>query len=344
MSSPPHAVVDMAYHCQPPESVYRMPTPSYPTSNSMLGSYITPDYSPSLPETVQNITAATQTVTGSPATRHYAAVPDVTFASSIHRIPNQDSPVLGRQPTPANGHPPGMSGSPVQVRHTMVSQGTQSSPMLPRQYPMNQGTPGSPILSRQPMGQQAVQSSPVLSRQPAMNQQIIMPSQSSPVLSRQPSVTQANQGSPILTRQASLPHPNQASPVLRHHSSITQGSPILDRHPIQYSGYNTPDERHGALSRQSSSSGYQPPSTPSFPISPAGYAEGAGFRQGSPSMQPQLPEKRRMSSGERPNGGLSYGTLNGKMSSPMSSGGSTPSVHFFHTLPDFSKLNMCGKT
>ncbi|XP_057192896.1 tensin-1 isoform X10 [Triplophysa rosa] len=340
MNSPPQAVVETAYHSQPPESMYRMPTPSYPTPNSMLGSYIHPDYSPSLPETVQNITTTTQTVTGSPATRHYAAVPDMTFVPGIqHRIPNQDGPVLGRQP--ANSHPPGMAGSPMQGRHTMVSQGTQSSPMLTRQYPTNQGTPGSPILSRQPMGQQAVQSSPVLSRQPALNQQIIMPSQSSPVLSRQPSVTQANQGSPILTRQASLPHPNQASPVLGHHSSITQGSPILDRHPIQYSGYNTPEERHGALSRQSSSSGYQPPSTPSFPISPAGYTEGAGFRQGSPSMQPQLPEKRCMSSGERPNGGLSYGTLNGKMSSPMSSGGSTPSVHFFHTLPDFSKLNMC---
>lgn len=341
MNSPPQAAVDTAYYSQPPESVYRMPTPSYPTSNSMLGSYITPDYNPSLPETIQNITTTAQPVTGSPAMRHYSAMPDVTSGPGVqHRIPNHDSPVLGRQP--ANGHPPGMAGSPVPGRHPMVSQGTQSSPMLSRQYPINQGTPGSPILSRQPTGQQAVQSSPVPSRQPALNQQVIIPSQSSPVLSRQPSVTQANQGSPVLTRQASLPH--QASPVLGHHSTITQGSPILDRHPIQYSGYNTPDERHGALSRQSSSSGYQPPSTPSFPVSPAGYMEGAGFRQGSPGLQPQLPEKRRMSSGERPNGGLSYGTLNGKMSSPVSSGGSTPSVHFFHTLPDFSKLNMCGKT
>ncbi len=69
---------------------------------------------------------------------------------------------------------------------------------------------------------------------------------------------------------------------------------------------------------------------------------GVGFRQGSPSpgFQPQLPEKRRMSSGDRPNGALSYGTLNGKVMSPMS-GGSTPS--YFHTLSDFSRFNMPGK-
>uniref|UniRef100_A0A8C2H894 Tensin 1b n=1 Tax=Cyprinus carpio TaxID=7962 RepID=A0A8C2H894_CYPCA len=253
-------------------------------------------------------------------------------------LPNQDGPVLGQQPTPANGHLPGMAGSPLQGRHTMVSQGTQSSPMLSRQYPVTHGTQSSPILSRQPMGQ-AVQSSPVLNRQASPNQSIILPNQSSPVLSRQPSVTQPNQGSPVLSRQSSLTHPSQGSPILGRHPSLTQGSPSLDRHPM-YSGYTTPEERQGALSRQSSSSGYQPPSTPSFPVSPAGYIDGVGFRQGSPVPQPQLPEKRHMSSSDRSNGGLSYGTLNGKMSSPVSSGGSTPSVHFFHTLPDFSKLNM----
>lgn len=224
----------------------------------------------------------------------------------------------------------------------MVSQGTQSSPMLSRQYPVTYGTQSSPILSRQPMGQ-AVQSSPVLNQQVSLNQPIILPNQSSPVLSRQPSVSQPNQGSPVLSRQSPLTHPSQGSPVLGCHPSLMQGSPSLDRHPM-YSGYTTPEERHGALSRQSSSSGYQPPSTPSFPVSPAGYIDGVGFRQGSPAPQPQLPEKRRMSSSDRSTGGLSYGMLNGKMSSPVSSGGSTPSAHFFHTLPDFSKLNMCGKT
>uniref|UniRef100_A0A8C1VED3 Tensin 1b n=1 Tax=Cyprinus carpio TaxID=7962 RepID=A0A8C1VED3_CYPCA len=259
-------------------------------------------------------------------------------SSSPIQSPDADGPVLGQQPTPANGHLPGMAGSPLQGRHTMVSQGTQSSPMLSRQYPVTHGTQSSPILSRQPMGQ-AVQSSSVLNRQASPNQSIILPNQSSPVLSRQPSVTQPNQGSPVLSRQSSLTHPSQGSPILGRHPSLTQGSPSLDRHPM-YSGYTTPEERQGALSRQSSSSGYQPPSTPSFPVSPAGYIDGVGFRQGSPVPQPQLPEKRHMSSSDRSNGGLSYGTLNGKMSSPVSSGGSTPSVHFFHTLPDFSKLNM----
>ncbi|XP_067264704.1 tensin-1 isoform X4 [Chanodichthys erythropterus] len=340
MNSLSQAAVDSVLHSQPSERTYQTPTPSYPTSSSTLGSYITPDISPSMPGVVQNNTTTIQPLTGSPGTRHHTVLPDVTSAPNLqHRLANQDGPVLGQQPTPVNGHMPGMAGSPMQGRHTMVSQGTQSSPMLSRQYPNTHGTQSSPILSRQPMGQ-AVQSSPVLNRQASLNQPIILPNQSSPVLSRQPSVTQPNQGSPVLSRQSSLTHPSQGSPILGRHPSITQGSPSLDRHPM-YSGYTTPDERHGALSRQSSSSGYQPPSTPSFPVSPAGYIEGVGFRQGSPGLQPQLPEKRRMSSSDRSNGGLSYGTLNGKMSSPVSSGGSTPSVHFFNTLPDFSKLNMC---
>ncbi|XP_050974981.1 tensin-1 isoform X4 [Labeo rohita] len=340
LNSLSQAAVDSVLHSQPSESTYQTPIPSYPTSSSMLGGYMTPDISPSLPEAIQNNATTIHPLAGSPGTRHQAVLPDMMSAPGFqHRMPNQDGPVLGRQPIPANGHLPGMAGSPVQGRHTMVSQGTQSSPILSRQYPVTQGSQSSPILSRQPMGQ-AVHSSPVLNRQASLNQPIVLPNQSSPVLSRQPSVTQPNQGSPVLSRQSSLTHPSQGSPILGHHPSLTQGSPSLDRHPM-YSGYTTPEERHGALSRQSSSSGYQAPSTPSFPVSPAGYIDGVGFRQGSPVPQPQLPEKRRMSSSDRSNGGLSYGTLNGKMSSPVSSGGSTPSVHFFHTLPDFSKLNMC---
>uniref|UniRef100_A0A673M4D0 Tensin-1-like n=1 Tax=Sinocyclocheilus rhinocerous TaxID=307959 RepID=A0A673M4D0_9TELE len=255
--------------------------------------------------------------------------------------PTNDSNSLAHPVGPSHAYnAPLSSSSPIQILfeyylYTIIVY----SPMLSRQYPVTYGTQSSPIFSRQPMGQ-AIQSSPVLNRQASLNQLIILPNQSSPVLSRQPSITQPNQGSPVLSRQSSLTHPNQGSPVLGCHPSLTQGSPSLDRHPM-YSGYTTPEERHGALSRQSSSSGYQPPSTPSFPVSPAGYIDGVGFRQGSPAPQPQLPEKRSMSSSDRSNGGLSYGTLNGKMSSPVSSGGSTPSVHFFHTLPDFSKLNMC---
>uniref|UniRef100_A0A1A8RZV6 Tensin 1 n=1 Tax=Nothobranchius rachovii TaxID=451742 RepID=A0A1A8RZV6_9TELE len=199
---------------------------------------------------------------------------------------------------------------------------------------------GSPILGRRLS--QGTRTSPVHSRQASLGPG----SQRSPVLSRQPSLGQPIQGSPVFSRQPSITH-TQGSPVLGCHPSVTQmsqRSPSLDRHPM-HSGYTTPDERHGNLSRQSSSSGYQGPPTPSFPISPACYQDGGmmgtgvGFRQGSPApgFQPQLPEKRRMSSGDRPNGGLSYGTLNGKIMSPLS-GGSTPS--YFHTLADFSRFNL----
>uniref|UniRef100_A0A4W4FFR5 Tensin 1b n=1 Tax=Electrophorus electricus TaxID=8005 RepID=A0A4W4FFR5_ELEEL len=256
---------------------------------------------------------------------------DATPSHSFNTLLPSSSP-----PSPPNDYQPGLSSSPVLPRLGMVSQATQSSPVLSRQMPINQGMQSSPSLSRQ-----ALQSSPVMGYQPSLTQAVVQPNRGSPVLSRQPS--HPTQTSPVLSRQASLTQPGQSSPILGRQPSVSQGSqgsPSLDRHPM-YSGYTTPDERHGALSRQSSSSGYHPPSTPSFPVSPAGYPDALSFRQGSPGLQPQLPEKRRMSSGERPNGSLSYGTLNGKVSSPMSGGGNTPSVNFFHTLPDFSKLNMC---
>ncbi|KAK9410481.1 tensin-like [Crotalus adamanteus] len=69
------------------------------------------------------------------------------------------------------------------------------------------------------------------------------------------------------------------------------------------------------------------------------------YRQGSPTPpQPLLPEKRRMSSGDRSNSLPNYATVNGKTSSPISSGMSSPSsgssMAFHHTLPDFSKFSM----
>ncbi|XP_031415790.1 tensin-1 isoform X2 [Clupea harengus] len=366
--SSPQPGVDSGFRSQPSEqSASRTPTPSYPVSSSQSGSYMTPDLSPSLPDSTYSSLPSLQPAPGSPGALHHTMAPYAPSSPILqhrlasldspnlqhrlasldspilqHRLASLDSTILGRQPSPANGIQHGLvAGSPVLGHYPTVSTATQSSPALNRQPPVSQGTQSSPILSRQSPYSQPVQSSPVLSRQPSIGQA----TQSSPVFVRQPSIGQPAQSSPVLSRQPSLTHPSQGSPVLGRHPSIsqvTQGSPSLDRHPM-YSGYNTPDERHGALSRQSSSSGYHPPSTPSFPISPAGYMEGVGFRQGSPApqQQPQLPEKRRMSSGERPNGGLSYGTLNGKMSSPMSSGGSTPNVQFFHTLPDFSKLAMC---
>ncbi|XP_058520979.1 tensin-1 isoform X7 [Ochotona princeps] len=71
--------------------------------------------------------------------------------------------------------------------------------------------------------------------------------------------------------------------------------------------------------------------------------DSAAFRQGSPT--PALPEKRRMSVGDRAGSLPNYATINGKVSSsPVASGMSSPSgsstVSFSHTLPDFSKYSM----
>ncbi|XP_072197310.1 tensin-1 isoform X14 [Excalfactoria chinensis] len=155
-------------------------------------------------------------------------------------------------------------------------------------------------------------------------------------------------GSPGLGRHTVSPHAPPGSPSLARHqmTAVPPGSPMY--------GYSSPEERRPTLSRQSSASGYQPPSTPSFPVSPAYYPgtstphssspDSAAYRQGSPTLQPALPEKRRMSAGERSNSLPNYATVNGKASSPLSSGMSSPSsgsaVAFSHTLPDFSKFSM----
>ncbi|KAG7463795.1 hypothetical protein MATL_G00180430 [Megalops atlanticus] len=209
-------------------------------------------------------------------------------------------------------------GSP-KTLHRTVATNTPPSPALQRKM-ANQGSPG--------MGRHVMPANSTLAQQPAVPQPIT----GSPVLGRQPSIPQQTAGSPVLGRQPAVPQPAAGSPVLGRQPSSR--SPSLDRH-VTYSGYTTPDEKHGTLSRQSSSSGHHPASTPSFPISPMGSMEGAALWQGSPTPQPQLPEKRRVSSGDRPNGVLSYGTLNGKTSSPL------PSSTFSNTLPhDFSKFGM----
>ncbi|XP_005998112.1 tensin-1 isoform X2 [Latimeria chalumnae] len=178
----------------------------------------------------------------------------------------------------------------------------------------------------------------------------------------------ASPGSPSMSRHPVGAHVSMSgtpgSPSLGRHPGMiggsapgTPGSPSMDRHPMY--GYSAPEERHPTLSRQSSASGYQPPSTPLFPVSPAYYhgvsspgiaspspMDASTLRQGSPALQPALPEKRRMSSEDRSNSMPNYATVNGKTSSPISSGmsspsgGSTPSVAFPHTLPDFSKFSM----
>ncbi|XP_035506933.2 tensin-1 isoform X6 [Scophthalmus maximus] len=335
LSTPSQPTTDSGFRSQATESAYPTPTPSYqavntPTSsyldssspassfhgtttptlsylgpNTFLGSYVASDPSPPTSEPSQTTFSH-----GSPHALQRTNILDSNHSPVLQQrsIAHQDCSIMGHQTSPANGVDMGMPG--------LMPGG---SPILGQRLP--QGAQNSPVLSRQASLGQGSQRSPVLGRQPSLGQ----PMQSSPVLSRQPSVT----------------HP-QGSPVLGRHLSVSQRSPSLDRHPM-HSGYTTPDERHGNLSRQSSSSGYQGPPTPSFPISLAGYLDGGmmgvGFRQCSPApgFQPQLPEKRRMSSGDRPNGALSYGTLNGKVMSP-GSGGSTPG--YFHTLSDFSRFNM----
>ncbi|XP_077129332.1 tensin-1 isoform X4 [Ranitomeya variabilis] len=169
-------------------------------------------------------------------------------------------------------------------------------------------------------------------------------------------------GSPGLSRHPLVAHGGMAaapgSPGLARHQAVmtgsapvTPGSPSMERHAMY--GFSTPEERRPTLSRQSSA-GYQAPATPSFPVSPAYYQsigspsssspDSTLYRQASPVPQPSLPEKRRMSSGDRSNSLPNYSTLNGKTSSPISSGMSSPSggstMAFTHTLPDFSKFSM----
>lgn len=334
VSTPSQPTTDSGYRSHATESAYPTPTPSYqavntPTSsyldssspassyfgattpilsyvgpNTPLGSYVTSDSSPPNSEPSQTTLShgSLYGQTNIPGSAHDPILQQ-------HLNANQAGSTLGQQSSATNGFEagiPGLGGSPIISRR--LSQGAQSSPVLSRQASLGQGSQPSPVLSRQPSLGQTIQSS------------------------WQPSMTH-HQGSPVLGRHPSV-------------SQMSQRSPSLDRHPM-HSGYTTPDERHGNLSRQSSSSGYQGPPTPSFPILPAGNHDGGmmgmgvGFRQGSPApaFQPQLPQKRRMSSGDRPNGALSYGTMNGKIMSPAS-GGSTPS--YFHTLSDFSRFNMPG--
>ncbi|XP_049568711.1 tensin-1 isoform X10 [Orcinus orca] len=87
--------------------------------------------------------------------------------------------------------------------------------------------------------------------------------------------------------------------------------------------------------------GLKPHNPASILLHPTG--DSAAFRQGSPT--PALPEKRRMSMGDRAGSLPNYATVNGKVSSsPVASGMSSPSggsaVSFSHTLPDFSKYSM----
>ncbi|XP_067890814.1 tensin-1 isoform X4 [Heterodontus francisci] len=225
----------------------------------------------------------------------------------------------------------GLTESP-QSLHRTVATNTPPSPSLGRRM-ISAGAampPGSPGMSRHPVGAHGM----------------LTGTSSSPIMSRYPGIVSAS-------------------------APVTPSSPVLEPYPL-YS-HSIPaaqlDERYTTLSRQGSSSGYATPGTPGFPVSPAYYNSGASSPataavftaapipqapNGSPpsrdclvtSPQPALPEKRRMSSGDRSNSSTNYATVNGKTISPISSGmsspsgGSTPSVAFPHTLPDFSKLSL----
>ncbi|KAM6984951.1 tensin-1 [Aplochiton taeniatus] len=374
---------DSGFRTLPSESAYTTPTSSYQAQSSPTppSSSLTPLYqaqsSPTPPSsslTPLYQAQSSPTPPSSSLTPLYQAQSSPTPPSSsltpLYQAQSSPTPPSvnstlscqnQRSPTPPSSSLPLSYLEPSLLGHYLSSEPAAPRPEPAQVSPLSgpaiapgprppvpapqeeEAPPGGPLWGqRVATTSQGTQSSPVLGRQPSVGQL----SQPSPVLSRQPSPSPAPQPSPVLSRQPSAPL--QGSPGLGRHASVSQvsqRSPSLDRHPL-HSGYTTPDERHGNLSRQSSSSGYHGPPTPSFPLSPAGYSDGGagapgpGGRQGSPApgVQPQLPEKRRMSSGERPNGGLSYGTLNGKMSAPLSSGSST--LGHFHTLPDFSKFNM----
>ncbi|KAK2506290.1 hypothetical protein MC885_021130, partial [Smutsia gigantea] len=267
-------------------------------------------------------------------------------------------------------------GSP-QARHRTVGTNTPPSPGFGRRA-INPGmaAPGSPSLShRQAVGppgtgfhgnmvstpQSSVVTtpgSPSLGRHAGAHQvsglhSNVATTPGSPSLGRHPGAHQGNLASGLHGSAIASP----GSPSTGRHQGGSgagvPGSPSLDRH-VPYGGYSTPEDRRPTLSRQSSASGYQAPSTPSFPVSPAYYPglsstatspspDSAAFRQGSPT--PALPEKRRMSMGDRVGSLPTYATINGKVSSsPVASGMSSPSggstVSFSHTLPDFSKYSM----
>ncbi|XP_074884788.1 tensin-1 isoform X15 [Buteo buteo] len=309
-------------------------------------------------------------------TNSFTAPSPVSTSSPIHSV---DGASLRSYPSEGSPHgtvtPPHTSAEPVYrspVGSQMPSAHSSYQNSSPSSFTMVQGgVPGSAYASPDyPDGRASLQPDPQARPQAQVNvvgvhvlpgsprtlhRTVATNTPPSPGFGRRavnPSISGAP-GSPGLGRHAVTAHGNLVA---------TPGSPSLARHQATAAvppssplyGYPSPEERRPTLSRQSSSSGYQPPSTPSFPVSPAYYPgtstphssspDSAAYRQGSPTPQPALPEKRRMSAGDRSNSLPNYATINGKASSPLSSGMSSPSggsaVTFSHTLPDFSKFSM----
>lgn len=318
---------------QPSPSAQR----SYQSSSPLPtvgSSYSSPDYSLpqfSSPES-QARAQISHTIPGSPQTRHRTVGTNTPPSPGFGR--RAVNPGMAAPSSPSLSHRQVM-GPPGTGFHANAVSSPQSSAAT---------TPGSPSLGRHPGAHQAsglhgsvatTPGSPSLGRHPGAHQGSLAPSLHGN--------TTGSPGSPSLGRH------------LGGSGSAVPGSPSLDRH-VAYGGYSTPEDRRPTLSRQSSASGYQAPSTPSFPVSPAYYPglsspttspspDSAAFRQGSPT--PALPEKWRMSMGDRAGSLPNYATINGKVSSsPVASGMSSPSggstVSFSHTLPDFSKYSMPG--
>ncbi|XP_069717451.1 tensin-1 isoform X13 [Phaenicophaeus curvirostris] len=309
-------------------------------------------------------------------TNSFNAPSPVSTSSPIHSV---DGASLRSYPSEGSPHgtvtPPHASTEPVYrspASSQMPSAHSSYQNSSPSSFAMVQGgAPGSLYTSPDyPDGRAGLQPDPQARPQPQVNvvavhalpgsprtlhRTVATNTPPSPGFGRRainPSVS-STPGSPGLSRHAVAAHGNLVAPpgspsLARHQAAmaVPPGSPLY--------GYPSPEDRHLTLSRQSSSSGYQPPSTPSFPVSPAYYPgtstphssspDSAAYCQGSPTPQPMLPEKRRMSTGDRSNSLPNYATVNGKVSSPLSSGMSSPSggsaVAFSHTLPDFSKLSM----
>ncbi|KAG9477577.1 hypothetical protein GDO78_002786 [Eleutherodactylus coqui] len=311
-SSPIHSTDGVSVRsCPSAEGSVRIPSPAHPSVDSSFRS--TSLSQPSLQSSYQNTSHTPPAMTplaGTPLSSYEG------YSYSPNSAITQTDGFSGMPVSAVAGHM--VHGSPQPLHRTIgtntVGTNTPPSPGFVRRVvtPTMSNAPGSPSLSRHPLGVHSGGGA-------------------------------AAPGSPSLAR-------HQA--VMTGSAPVTPGSPSMDRH-VMY-GFSTPEDRRPTLSRQSSASGYQAPSTPCFPVSPA-YYQGIGspsssspdstlYRQGSPVPQPSLPEKRRMSSGDRSNSLPNYSTLNGKASSPMSSGMSSPSggstMAFTHTLPDFSKFSM----
>ncbi|XP_049623973.1 tensin-1 [Suncus etruscus] len=311
------------------------PPRNYQSSSPLPSSYSSPDYtlqqfsSPESQPRPPFSVAGVHVVPGSPQARHRTVGTNTPPSPGFGR--RAVNPSMAAPGSPSMSHR--QATGPGSSYHATAVPSAQSSAAT---------TPGSPSLGRHPGAHQALGLHGSVATTPG-----------SPSLGRHPTATHPGLLASGLQSSAAV---SPGSPSLGRHlggsGSVVSGSPGMDRH-VAYGGHSTPEDLRPTLSRQSSASGYQAPSTPSFPVSPAFYPglsspatspspDSAAFRQGSPT--PALPEKRRMSMGDRAGSLPNYATVNGKVSSPGTSGMSSPSgvnsVSFSHTLPDFSKYSM----